>query len=129
MNYNFIRKILVFSVLFGVSLGQSIELNGQKLNVSRNEVVLEISGLVCSFCAMGLQNKLSKLDHLDKSKYNKGIFIDVKHQYAIIAESENENIDIDEAVKLTTKAGYDVKTIYTNPVGDKIKVKEFGEAK
>jgi hypothetical protein len=78
---------------------------------------------------MGLQNKLSKLDHLDKSKYNKGIFIDVKHQYAIIAESENENVDIDEAVKLTTKAGYDVKTIYTNPVGDKIKVKEFGEAK
>ena len=53
----------------------------------------------------------------------------MKHQYAIIAESENENVDIDEAVKLTTKAGYDVKTIYTNPVGDKIKVKEFGEAK
>ena len=129
MNYNFIRKILVFSVLFGVSLGQSIELNGQKLNVSRNEVVLEISGLVCSFCAMGLQNKLSKLDHLDKSKYNKGIFIDVKHQYAIIAESENENVDLDKVVKLTTEAGYDVKIIYTNPDGDKIMVKKIGGGK
>lgn len=129
MNYNFIRKILVFSVLFGVSLGQSIELNGQKLNVSRNEVVLEISGLVCSFCAMGLQNKLSKLDHLDKSKYNKGIFIDVKHQYAIIAESENENVDLDKVVKLTTEAGYDVKIIYTNPDGDKIMVIKIGGGK
>ena len=129
MNYNFIRKILVFSVLFGVSLGQSIELNGQKLNVSRNEVVLEISGLVCSFCAMGLQNKLSKLDHLDKSKYNKGIFIDVKHQYAIIAESKNEHVDLDKVVKLTTEAGYDVKIIYTNPDGEKIIAKKIGGGK
>jgi len=53
----------------------------------------------------------------------------VKHQYAIIAESENENIDIDEAVKLTTKAGYDVKIIYTNPDGDKIIAKKIGGEK
>ena len=129
MKYNFIKIILIISLFFGVVIGQSVDLNGQKIDISQNEIVLEISGLVCSFCAMGLQNKLSKLDHLDKSKYNNGVFIDVKHQYAIIAESENENVGLDEVVKLTTEAGYDVKTIYTNPVGDKIKVKEFGEEK
>ena len=129
MKYNFIKKILVISFLFGFLIGQSIDLKGQKIDISQNEVVLEISGLVCSFCAMGLQNKLSKLDHLDKSKYNKGIFIDVKHQYAIIAESENENVDFNKVVKLTTKAGYDVKIIYTNPDGDKIIAKKIGGEK
>ncbi|MDP6685018.1 MAG: hypothetical protein QGH24_03645 [Candidatus Marinimicrobia bacterium] len=129
MNYNFIRKILVVSVFIGFSLGQSIELKGQKIEISRDEVVLEISGLVCSFCAMGLQKKLSQLEHLDKSKYNKGIFIDVKNQYAILAETETENVDIEKAIDLTKKAGYEVKTIYTFFDGDTITVINIGEVK
>jgi hypothetical protein len=129
MNYNFIKIFLGINFLFGLLTGQSVEINGQKIEVSRDEVVLEISGLVCSFCAMGLQKKLSQLEHLDKSKYNKGIFIDVKNQYAILAETETENVDIEKAIDLTKKAGYEVKTIYTFFDGDTITVINIGEVK
>lgn len=129
MNYNFIKIFLGINFLFGLLTGQSVEINGQKIEVSRDEVVLEISGLVCSFCAMGLQKKLSQLEHLDKSKYNKGIFIDVKNQYAILAETETENVDIEKAIDLTKKAGYEVKTIYTFFDGDTITVINIGEEK
>jgi len=119
------KQIILFLVLAGIVSAQTIELNGKKVNIPRDEVVLEVSGLVCSFCAIGLQGGLSSLQHIDKKKYNDGVFVDVKYQYAVIAEAADKDIDIEKAIAMIVKSGYEVKTVFTNRTGEKIETRKI----
>ena len=119
------KQIILFLVLAGIVSAQTIELYGKKLNIPRDEVVLEVSGLVCSFCAIGLQGGLSSLQHIDKKKYNDGVFVDVKYQYAVIAEAADKDIDIEKAIAMIVKSGYEVKTVFTNRTGEKIETRKI----
>ena len=123
------KQIILFLVLAGIVSAQTIELNGKKVNIPRDEVVLEVSGLVCSFCAIGLQGGLSSLQHIDKKKYNDGVFVDVKYQYAVIAEAADKDIDIEKAIAMIVKSGYEVKTIFTNRTGEKIETRKIESKK
>ena len=123
------KQIILFLVLAGIVSAQTIELYGKKLNIPRDEVVLEVSGLVCSFCAIGLQGGLSSLQHIDKKKYNDGVFVDVKYQYAVIAEAADKDIDIEKAIAMIVKSGYEVKTVFTNRTGEKIETKKIESKK
>jgi hypothetical protein len=116
-------------VLAGIVSAQTIELYGKKVNIPRDEVVLEVSGLVCSFCAIGLQGGLSSLQHIDKKKYNDGVFVDVKYQYAVIAEAADKDIDIEKAIAMIVKSGYEVKTVFTNRTGEKIETRKIESKK
>ena len=119
------KQIILFLVLAGIVSAQTIELYGKKVNIPRDEVVLEVSGLVCSFCAIGLQGGLSSLQHIDKKKYNDGVFVDVKYQYAVIAEVADKDIDIEKAIAMIVKSGYEVKTVFTNRTGEKIETRKI----
>ena len=123
------KQISLFLVLAGIVSAQTIELNGKKVNIPRDEVVLEVSGLVCSFCAIGLQGGLSSLQHIDKKKYNDGVFVDVKYQYAVIAEAADKDIDIEKAIAMIVKSGYEVKTVFTNRTGEKIERRKIESKK
>jgi hypothetical protein len=123
------KQIILFLVLAGIVSAQTIELYGKKLNIPRDEVVLEVSGLVCSFCAIGLQGGLSSLQHIDKKKYNDGVFVDVKYQYAVIAEAADKDIDIEKAIAMIVKSGYEVKTVFTNRTGEKIETRKIESKK
>lgn len=123
------KQIILFLVLAGIVSAQTIELYGKKVNISRDEVVLEVSGLVCSFCAIGLQGGLSSLQHIDKKKYNDGVFVDVKYQYAVIAEAADKDIDIEKAIAMIVKSGYEVKTVFTNRTGEKIETRKIERKK
>ena len=114
------KQIILLSVLIGIVSAQTIELYGKKLDIHKDEVILEVSGLVCSFCAVGLQGGLSSLKGVDKKKYIDGVFVDVEYQYAVIAEAADKDIDIDKAIEMIAKSGYEVKTIFTNRTGEKI---------
>ena len=123
------KQIILFLVLAGIVSAQTIELYGKKVNIPRDEVVLEVSGLVCSFCAIGLQGGLSSLQHIDKKKYNDGVFVDVKYQYAVIAEAADKDIDIEKAIAMIVKSGYEVKTVFTNRTGEKIETRKIESKK
>ncbi len=128
MNSNMIHRFILPITLLGVVSAQTVVLNDKTITILKDEVVLEVSGLVCSFCAMGLQGGLSSLKYVDKKKYNNGVFVDVEYQYAVIAEKSDQDIDIDEAITMITKSGYEVLSVYTNRTGEKIEVRKF-EAK
>ena len=128
MNSNIIHRFILPIALLGVVSAQTVELDDKTITILKDEVVLEVRGLVCSFCAMGLQGGLSSLKYVDKKKYNDGVFVDVEYQYAVIAEKSNQDIDIDEAITMITKSGYEVLSVYTNRTGEKIEVRKF-EAK
>ena len=128
MNSNIIHRFILPIALLGVVSAQTVELDDKTITILKDEVVLEVRGLVCSFCAVGLQGGLSSLKYVDKKKYNDGVFVDVEYQYAVIAEKSNQDIDIDEAITMITKSGYEVLSVYTNRTGEKIEVRKF-EAK
>ena len=128
MNSNIIHRFILPITLLGLVSAQTVALNDKTITILKDEVVLEVRGLVCSFCAVGLQGGLSSLKYVDKKKYNDGVFVDVEYQYAVIAEKSNQDIDIDEAITMITKSGYEVLSVYTNRTGEKIEVRKF-EAK
>ena len=128
MNSNIIHRFILPITLLSLVSAQTVVLNDKIITILKDEVVLEVSGLVCSFCAMGLQGGLSSLKYVDGKKYNNGVFVDVEYQYAVIAEKSDQDIDIDEAITMITKSGYEVLSVYTNRTGEKIKVRKF-EAK
>ena len=128
MNGNIIHRFILPITLLGLISAQTVALNDKTITILKDEVVLEVRGLVCSFCAVGLQGGLSSLKYVDKKKYNDGVFVDVEYQYAVIAEKSNQDIDIDEAITMITKSGYEVLSVYTNRTGEKIEVRKF-EAK
>jgi hypothetical protein len=128
LNSNIIHRFILPITLLGLISAQTVALNDKTITILKDEVVLEVRGLVCSFCAMGLQGGLSSLKYVDKKKYNNGVFVDVEYQYAVIAEKSNQDIDIDEAITMITKSGYEVLSVYTNRTGEKIEVRKF-EAK
>jgi hypothetical protein len=123
------KQIILLIVLIGIVSAQTIELYGKKLDIHKDEVILEVSGLVCSFCAVGLQGGLSSLKDVDKKKYIDGVFVDVEYQYAVIAEAADKDIDIDKAIELIVKSGYEVKTVFTNRTGEKIETRKIESKK
>jgi hypothetical protein len=123
------KQIILLITLIGIVSAQTIELYGKKLNIHKDEVILEVSGLVCSFCAVGLQGGLSSLKDVDKKKYIDGVFVNVEYQYAVIAEAADKDIDIDKAIELIVKSGYEVKTVFTNRTGEKIETRKIESKK
>ena len=125
MNSNIIHRFILPITLLSLVSAQTVVLNDKTITILKDEVILEVSGLVCSFCAMGLQGGLSSLKYVDGKKYNNGVFVDVEYQYAVIAEKSDQDIDIDEAITMITKSGYEVLSVYTNRTGEKIEARKF----
>lgn len=54
------EKIFVLLIyLISVISSQTIEIEKAKVSIKQNEIVFKVKGLVCSFCAQGLQKSLS----------------------------------------------------------------------
>jgi len=88
-------------------------------------LVFQVKGLVCSFCAHGLQKGLSKLKFVDKKKYTKGVYADINHQFVKVGLKKDKKPNIDKALTVITDAGYEVLKSYVNPTGSSLKVKEY----
>ena len=48
-------------------------------------VIVQVKGLVCSSCSIGIRIGLAKIDGLDKNRFNKGILLDSSNQYVLLA--------------------------------------------
>ena len=83
-----------------------------KVSVKPGEAVIEVSGVVCSFCAYGLQRKVSKLDFIDRSKYQKGVKIDIQNQQVIFAIKSGQKFKVDQLVDEVKAGGYEPLRIY-----------------
>jgi hypothetical protein len=121
-----ISKInIIIILLVSLSFGQSVEINGQKVEVGQDDLILQVKGLVCSFCAHGLQKGMSKLNFVDKKRYTKGIYTDITHQYVKVGLKKNKKPNIDKALIVIQDAGYEVIKTYLNPSGTELQIKEY----
>ena len=63
-------------------------------------VEVKIKGMVCSFCAQGLQKGIGKLEEVENVEIN------LKKGYAKITVKEGETIRMDEVKEIIKDAGY-----------------------
>ena len=68
-------------------------------------LTFKVSGLVCSFCAHGLNKGIGKLDYTDKNN----VFVDINNQTVKVVILKEP--DIEKTIKLITETGYDVSRI------------------
>ena len=63
-------------------------------------VEVKIKGMVCSFCAQGLQKGIGKLEEVEKVEIN------LKKGYAKITVKKGETLPMDEVKEIIQDAGY-----------------------
>ena len=63
-------------------------------------VEVKIKGMVCSFCAQGLQKGIGKLEEVENVEIN------LKKRYAKITIKEGKTLPMDEVKEIIKDAGY-----------------------
>lgn len=102
--------ILSINLIFSQSL---VNINKQEVLVMPNEAVVEVFGMVCSFCAYGLEKNLSNLDKINSKKYTNGVYVDIDNQYLKIAFQPKSQIDYKKIHSLIIDAGFTPNVIYS----------------
>jgi hypothetical protein len=82
------------------------------ISVKANEAVIQVSGVVCSYCSFGIQKKLSRLPFVDRTKYNKGSIVDIETQRITIAIKPGETFDVKQVYKSVLDGGYNPVKAY-----------------
>ncbi len=85
--------------------------------LEENQAVVQVNGVVCSFCAYGAEKALSKLDCLDKAEFGDGVLIDIDTHRITLAMRPGERIPFREIYQRIKKAGYDPITLYVRSEG------------
>ena len=74
-------------------------------------ITFKVNGLVCSFCAHGLNKGIGKMDYTDKNN----VFVDINNQIVKVVILKEP--DIEKTIKVITDSGYDISKItYKNEV-------------
>ena len=112
------KKLLLLPLLLcSILLSQD-----SSLNVEKDELVLEVNGMVCGMCAFGIQEGLSELSFLNNKKFEEdGIEVDLDTQMIYIPIDLSKKIDELEAINIIKDVGYDAVFIYTNFDGKGVK--------
>ena len=99
------RKLLTILLLVGVLYGQS------------DTLTFKVKGLVCSFCAHGLNKGIGKLPFTSED----GVLVDIKNQTVKVALNEDFDamIHLRYAMDVIHKSGYEVNKVFLN--GDELK--------
>ena len=118
---------LTASIALYAQTENSIKIKEATVIVNQNDLVFSVNGLVCSFCAFGLQKGLSKLDWVDKTRHEKGVFADMNNQYVKVAMISGKEKKVQDAIDIIKSSGYEVFDYYLNPDGKLTQQYKVGE--
>ena len=85
--------------------------------LEENQAVVQVNGVVCSFCAYGAEKALAKLDCLDSAEFGNGVLIDINTHRITLAMRPGEKIPIRDIYQRIKKAGYDPITFFIRSEG------------
>ena len=77
-----------------------------------HQLIVQVNGIVCSFCAYGTEKNLSKLDFLDKSRFGDGVLVDITSHQVTLALDPEASVNYAEIADAITKGGYDPVAYY-----------------
>ncbi len=112
-----IRKTIYWIVGLFVFFGWVDLVWGQDNYAIGDTLTFKVNGLVCSFCAHGLNKGIGKMDYTDE----KGIFVDIDNQIVrVILNKRYKAIPssvINQTIEVIQNSGYEVhKITYQNRV-------------
>ena len=81
------------------------------LTPSHNALIINVHGLVCSFCAHGLKKSVSQFNWIDKSLYQDGVLVNVENGTLTIARNEINTIDLPALLLNIKKSGYQTHSL------------------
>ncbi len=87
-------------------------------SAQENIIILEIDGLVCSFCAYATEKRMARFNFVDKSKFGgDGVEVLPEMGYAKIAIHKNKAIAFQKILQAIAKAGYVLRAIHFKQKG------------
>lgn len=81
------------------------------------QFVVEVKGIVCSFCAYGARKNLARLDYLDRSRFKEGLLMETENGTITGAVAEGKKIDFLRTFKAIQKGGYEILAVHLNLTG------------
>ena len=81
--------------------------------VFADDYVVNVHGIVCSFCAQGVTKKVSKLSFIDRTKYTKGVKVEIENQKVTIAVKPDHDLDKEALYKAIRSGGYEPVKLWT----------------
>ncbi len=88
------------------------------VEVQPNQAVIQVNGIVCSFCAYGTEKNLRKLTFLDKSQFgDDGVLIDIHSHRITLALQPEAPVDLPSIYNAIKKGGYDPVNVYLSVHG------------
>ena len=76
------------------------------------DYVIEVNGMVCQFCALGLSKKVTRLPFIDPSRFDKGVQVDIENQKVTIAVKPDATLDKDSLFEAIESGGYNPVAIF-----------------
>ena len=92
MNNRFIKNLVISSLLASLST----------YGFAANSTKVTVNGMVCAFCAQGIEKRLSKMPA------TKAVFVDLKNKVVAVEAKDGMTLDIKLIAFEITEAGYDV---------------------
>ena len=77
------------------------------------DYVINVNGIVCEFCSIGVTKKIAKLPFIDRTKYTDGVSVEIENQMVTIAVKEGATLDRDALFEAIESGGYNPVEIYT----------------
>ena len=110
-------RLLFLAVASGslITMAASSALAGranEEIVVQPNQIVVQVKGVVCSFCAYGAEKNLAKLSFLDRSQFGDGVLIDIFNHRITLALADGEMPDLKAVDKAIKKGGYDPLVVH-----------------
>ena len=111
--------LLLFYTLFISALSPVLgNETADKVLVLPNQAIIQVNGIVCSFCAYGAEKNLSKLTFLDQSQFgNDGVLIDIHSHRITLALQPDKTLNLHQVIAAITQGGYDPIKVYLNIYG------------
>ena len=77
--------------------------------LAAESVKATVNGMVCAFCAQGIEKRLSKLPAA------KAVFVDLKRKLVAVEAKEGQSLDVKVITAEIADAGYEVSKLETVP--------------
>lgn len=94
----------LMSVLAGAAYASEA---GEGAIVPPHQAVVQVKGVVCSFCAYGTEKNLSKLQFLDSAQFGNGVLMDIHANRITLALTPGKPVDLKGIHEAIVKGGYD----------------------
>jgi len=111
-------QLVICAALLATNVAIADQDNTAEIVAEPNQAVIQVNGIVCSFCAYGTEKNLSKLSFLDDSQFgDNGVLIDIQSQRVTLALQPDQKIDLAQVYNAIKKGGYDPVSFHVNVRG------------